>query len=115
MIWGMHSLGPDDKPQSCPHIGQVMRYEKAVRTQAVNRMNRGQDIQAAFEVALVDDTLKQMNLTIPFTCDANTPECGALTAPGLRAMYNMGPAPSIVRGQKRPAKGIASHAIIIGD
>ena len=38
---------------------------------------------------------------IPFSCDASTPECRALTAPGLRAMYNMGPAP-VARGQKRP-------------
>ena len=102
MIWGMHSLGPDDKPQSCPHIGHVIRYEKAVRTQVVNRMNRGQDIQSAFEAALADDTLKSMNLTIPFTCDAGTPECRALSAPGLRAMYNMGPGTNFGRGQKRP-------------
>ena len=101
MIWGMHSLGPDDKPQSCPHIGHVIRYEKAVRTQVVNRMNRGQDIQSAFEAALADDTLKSMNLTVPFTCDANTSECRALSAPGLRAMYNMGPATNFTRGQKR--------------
>ena len=101
MIWGMHSLGPDDKPQSCPHIGHVMRYDKAVRTQMNNRMNKGQDIQAALEAALADDTLKQMNLMIPFSCDAHTPECRALTAPGLRAMYNMGPAPA-ARGLKRP-------------
>ena len=40
-IWGMHSLGPDDKPLSCPHIGHIIRYEKAVRTQINNRMNRG--------------------------------------------------------------------------
>ena len=102
MIWGMHSLGPDDKPQSCPHIGHIIRYEKAVRTQVVNRMNRGQDIQSAFEAALADDTLKSMNLTVPFTCDAGTPECRALSAPGLRAMYNMGPGTNFGRGQKRP-------------
>ena len=102
MIWGMHSLGPDDKPQSCPHIGHVIRYEKAVRTQVVNRINRGQDIQTAFEAALADETLKSMNLTVPFACHANTSECRALSAPGLRAMYNMGPAPNFMRGQKRP-------------
>ena len=58
-----------------------------MRTQVVNRMNRGQDIQSAFEAALADDTLKSMNLTVPFTCDAKTSECRALSAPGLRAMY----------------------------
>ena len=106
MIWGMHSLGPDDKPQSCPHIGHVMRYDKAVRTQVNNRMNRGQDIQAAWEAALADDTLKRMNLEIPFTCDANTPECRALTAPGLRAMYNMGPAPTFSRKRPSPSESL---------
>ena len=102
MIWGMHSLGPDDKPQSCPQVGRVVRYEKAVRTQVVNRMNRGQDIQAAFEAALADDPQKHEPHG-PLHVRREHPECRALSAPGLRVMmYNMGRAPSFMRGQKRP-------------
>ena len=50
---------------------------------------------------MADNTLKSVNRTVPFTCDANTRECRDLSAPGLRAMYYMGPAPSFMRSQKR--------------
>ena len=88
-IWGLHSTGPDDKPISCPHIGHIIRYDKSVRGQIAERMNRGQDIKQVWEVSLAYKELKSLNLTVPFTCDADSSECRALSAPGLREAYGL--------------------------
>ena len=65
-------------------------------------MNLTSDFQRALETALADSDLRLMRFTSVFTCEVNSAECRALSAPGLSDRF------PLMRGQKRSARATDS-------
>ena len=53
-VWGFVVKGQGDLPISCPHLGQVLAYELAVRELAVKLMKGKMDWKSAMEAAMAD-------------------------------------------------------------
>lgn len=85
-------MGPDLRPMSCPSLTQVLGYDLAIRKRIALLMNSGVDIQSAMGHATADPDIRQKQFTASVGVAINTPECRALSAPGLREAYDV-PAP----------------------
>ena len=105
-VWGMVSVGLDNKPISSPCCDHVLAYDAGMRKYAADCMNAGWDIKTAFEKALADAETRQLHFTTPVAIDAGTKKCTDLTAPGLAERFpslpiNSPQSPRAPRGQKR--------------
>ena len=82
--------GTGGVPLACPHIGQVMAYDQAIRDLQPELMKTVTDFQKALEQAMADHDTRMLHFTTPFGMEANTQACKALTAPGLNEIYGIG-------------------------
>ena len=96
-VWGFVTKDSTGLPVSSPHVGHVTGYDEGMRESAARDMNRGMDIQKAFEKALTDSDLRHEKFMGAVTIEVGTPLCKALTAPGLAEIYPQ------LRGTKRSA------------
>ena len=96
-VWGFVVKGSNNAPLACPHIGQVMQYDQAIRELQAKLMKGGMDFKSALEKAMADEDTRILHFTTAFGMEAHTAPCRALTAPGLNEIYA-----NINRGQKRP-------------
>ena len=103
-VWGFVVKGANGLPVSCPHIGHVMDFDYALREKQAQLMNVSMDFQAALERALADSDLRLLRFTSVFTCDVTSPECRALSCPGLSDRF-----PLMSKGQKRPAPATSTQ------
>ena len=85
-------------PLACPHIGQVLQYDQAMRDLQARLMKGGMDFKAALEASMADSDTRTLHFTTAFGMEAHTAPCRALTAPGLNEIYA-----NLPRGQKRNA------------
>ena len=85
-VWGF-ALKKDGIPYSCPHIGIVLDYDWAIRSKQSKLLNATHDFQRALEDAIADSDLRLLSFTSPFTCQASSHDCHALSAPGLGDMF----------------------------
>ena len=96
-VWGLVIKGADG-PIACPCIRQVRNYDMAIRELQHKLMKSGKDFKAALEAAMADPDTRMLTFTTPFSMEAHTQECKALTAPALQEIYAKLPGQ---RGQKR--------------
>ena len=82
-VWGCATLGENGKPVSCPTIKHVIIYDKAIRDRVAVLMNANWDIRAAFGEATAHERTRRINFDNVCAQAINTPECKAITAPGL--------------------------------
>ena len=90
-VWGYVVKGSDGRPISCPSLSMVCNYDFAVRELQHRLMKNGKDFKRALEEAMADADTRTLNFTTPFSMEANTPECRALSAPGLRERFGVNP------------------------
>ena len=95
-VWNFVVKGRDGVPIACPHLAMVLDYDFAIRERQAKLMNTGVDFQKALELAMADGDLKLQKFTGVFSVQVSSPECRALTAPGLSDIY-----PQLERGAKR--------------
>ena len=96
-VWGFVVKGPNSVPLACPHIGQVLQYDLAIRELQARLMKGGLDFKASLERAMADEDTRILHFTTAFGMEAHTAQCRALTAPGLNEIYG-----NLSRGGKRP-------------
>ena len=96
-VWNFCIKGKDGAPISCPTIGLILDYDLALRTRQAKLLNLGFDFQDALEKAMADPDLRLQHFMGPFTCSVNTPECRALSAPGISHIY-----PQLQKARKAP-------------
>ena len=100
---------------ACPHIGQVMAYDQAIRDLAFKLMKTGTDFETALGKAMGDADTRTLHFTTPFGMEATTPACTALSAPGLREIYSrlprQLPAPS-PKKRALPVEDTSSQAAV---
>ena len=96
-VWGFVVKGPNSTPLACPHIGQVLQYDLAIRELQARLMKGGLDFKASLERAMADEDTRILHFTTAFGMEAHTAQCRALTAPGLNEIYG-----NLNRGGKRP-------------
>ena len=82
-VWGMATLGSDDKATSTPTTDHVMRYDFRLRKKMADLMNEGFDIAAAIEMAKKDDELRQVYFISPVSLDIHSAASKACSAPGV--------------------------------
>ena len=97
-VWGMVSVGLDNRPISSPCCEHVLGYDQAMRRFAADAMNAGWDVKTAFEKALGDADTRQLNFTTPVAVDAGTKKCTDLSAPGLMERFPSMPIQQHPRG-----------------
>ena len=86
-VWGLVVKGTGNVPISCPHVGHVLSYDSAIRELAARLMKSGRDYKSSLEMAMADNDTRTLHFTTPFSMEANTSLCRALSAPGLREIY----------------------------
>ena len=97
-MWNFGVKGKDGVPSSCPHIGLVLDYDFAVREKSTKLMNIGNEFQKSLETSMADSDLKLQKFTAIFSCEVNSSDCRALSAPGGFPTST----PSCSGGSKRP-------------
>ena len=97
-VWGFVVRGEAGNPVSCPSLRHVLGYDQAIRDLQVRLIRQGFSFKPALESAMADTDTRTLFFTTGFGMDAHTPQCKALSAPGLREIYPSLPAP---QGQKR--------------
>jgi hypothetical protein len=106
-VWGYVVRGPGRLPRSCPHIGLVRAYDKAIRTLQARQMKVGVDFQTALERAMEDADTRTLNFTTPFSMEAQSSLCTALSAPGLAEIFG--------RLAKAPPQPVTKRPLAIPD
>ena len=117
-VWGFVVKGKGGLPISCPHLGQVLAYELAVRELAVKLMKGKMGWKAAMEAAMADNDTRMLNFTQRFGMESHLPECRALTAPGLSERFGHIPTPiprSIAKALATEEEATGSSAQATGE
>mgnify|MGYP003333722578 CR=1 FL=1 len=109
-VWGLVVKGAGGVPVACPHIGHVLAYGMATRTLQTKLMKGGMDFQKALETAMADVDTRTLHFTTAFSIEASTPQCRALTAPGLKEIY-----PNLAAGKGTSTKTSQLEDFSAGD
>ena len=67
---------------ACPTFSMVCNYDFDSRELQHKLMKNGKDFKTALEEAMADPDTRTLNFTTPFSMEAHTAECCALSAPG---------------------------------
>ena len=85
-VWGFLVKGPNSVPSTCPHIGQVLQYDIAIREFQARLTKGGLDFKSSLEKAMSDEDTRILDFTTAFGMEVHTAQCRALIAPGLREL-----------------------------
>ena len=102
-VWGMSIKDEYDRVTSTPHIGMVLRYDKAVRQLVADNMNAGIDVATAFGIATAHEQTKTLHFTTAFNAENSTPRCRMCSAPGIRESHRAVVIPTLSHPLDHPA------------
>lgn len=71
-VCGMTIKDAQDGVTTTPHIGMVIRYDKAIRQLVADYMNSGTDIATAYAIATADAETKMIHFTTAFNAENST-------------------------------------------
>ena len=95
-VWNFATIGESGQPVACPHQGIVMAYDQAIRESVASLMSEGKDMEAAFDLAMGNISLRQTAFLSNFNIENGSSRCRALSAPGFRDIHG-----SLPTGTKR--------------